>query len=140
MYHCYYSNFVVSNRPPHYCNKMVNAILTLIMLTILYRLRAFQLSMKNLQNKHNNHLIMSLLSSIKSSDELLKGTTLNGQQLVRIFVASKDGWDSSTFHQNVDYDPSIPIITICKTQSGHSFQYSPFISKITIKLCTILGF
>lgn len=99
-----------------------------IALTNLYCLRGFQLQLTNVHNTHNKHIRMSLLKEIKSSDELLKGTTLEKQQLIPIFIASKDGWDSSTFHQKVDFNPSIPVIIICKTKSGICysicFQYT----------------
>eukprot|EP00607_Mallomonas_marina_P009826 CAMPEP_0182418770 /NCGR_PEP_ID=MMETSP1167-20130531/3150_1 /TAXON_ID=2988 /ORGANISM="Mallomonas Sp, Strain CCMP3275" /LENGTH=207 /DNA_ID=CAMNT_0024593151 /DNA_START=198 /DNA_END=821 /DNA_ORIENTATION=- len=60
---------------------------------------------------------MSLISKINIG-ELTKGTVLDRQELVPVFVASKDGWSSSKFHRKVDFNPPLSTIAVCKTKSG----------------------
>jgi TLD len=67
--------------------------------------------------KKARDLSMKLIDSINLG-ELLKGTTLAGQQLEMIYSGARDGWDAKSFHLKVDYDPPVPSLVVCKTKSN----------------------
>ena len=80
---------------------------------------------------------MSLIEKVKTSD-LLKGTTLDQQDLTMIFSTTKDGWNSETFHKKVDFNPPLPTVAICKTKSGMYFYMISKFYEFNKNKCNIL--
>lgn len=53
--------------------------------------------------------------------EILRPSIFSGEtvdSLECIYQASKDGWDASTFHKLVDYNPPVPSLVLLKTNKG----------------------